>query len=89
MERRWVGPDGYEITGAVRAGRPVLRLRRNGHLVADCLSVAQVARYVDLADLCEIIPLPRRPRGADHQGRATDGGARRTGEPEAGNDGRF
>jgi hypothetical protein len=28
-------------------------------LVADCLSVEEVARFVDLADLCEVIPLPR------------------------------
>ncbi|WP_199536857.1 hypothetical protein [Spongiactinospora gelatinilytica] len=61
VERHWVGPDGLQITGAVRAGRQVLRLRRNGRIVADCRSVEEVARYVDLADLCEVIPLPRRP----------------------------
>ncbi|TMR24267.1 transposase [Nonomuraea turkmeniaca] len=61
MERRWVGLDGYEVVGAVRAGRQVLRVRRNGWLVADCTSVAEVARHVDLADLCEVIELrPRR-----------------------------
>ncbi|MEV4175083.1 MULTISPECIES: transposase [unclassified Nonomuraea] len=62
MDRRWVGLDGYEVVGAVRAGRQVLRVRRNGWLVADCTSVAEVARHVDLADLCEVIDLPaRRP----------------------------
>lgn len=55
MQRRWVGPDGYEVVPAVRAGRPVLRVRRRGWLVADCVSVAEVARYVDLAELCEVV----------------------------------
>jgi hypothetical protein len=58
MERRWVGLDGYEVVCAVRAGRQVLRVRRHGWLVADCSSVAEVARHVDLADLCEVIDLP-------------------------------
>ncbi|MCG5220165.1 transposase [Streptosporangium sp. KLBMP 9127] len=57
MDRRWVGPGGYEIIPAVRAGRQVLRLRRHGWLVADCVTVAQVAGYVDLAELCEVVPL--------------------------------
>ena len=60
MERRWVGLDGFEVVGAVRAGRQVLRVRRNGWLVADCSSVAEVARHVDLADLCEVIDMPAR-----------------------------
>jgi hypothetical protein len=59
MSRRWVGPGGYEIVPADRCGRQVLRVRRGGMLVADCLSVEEVARFVDLADLCEVIPLPR------------------------------
>ncbi|MFI7706680.1 transposase [Nonomuraea sp. NPDC049480] len=58
MERRWVGLDGYEVVSAVRAGRQVLRVRRNGWVVADCSTVAEVAEYVDLADLCEVIELP-------------------------------
>ncbi|MGN9841400.1 transposase [Nonomuraea sp. H19] len=60
MERRWVGLDGYEVVGAVRGGRQVLRVRRHGWLIADCSSVAEVARHVDLADLCEVIGLPAR-----------------------------
>ncbi|RVX46797.1 hypothetical protein EDD27_9700 [Nonomuraea polychroma] len=60
MERRWVGLDGYEVVGAVRAGRQVLRVRRHGWVVADCSSVAEVARHVELADLCEVIELPAR-----------------------------
>ncbi|GAA4561433.1 transposase [Planotetraspora kaengkrachanensis] len=59
MGRRWVGPDGYEIVPAKRCGRQVLRIRRKGWVVADCLSVEEVARFVDLADLCEVIPHPR------------------------------
>jgi hypothetical protein len=62
MESRWVGPDGYEIVPAVRAGRQVLRVRRHGRLVADCTSVAQVAGYVDLADLCEVIDIHKAAR---------------------------
>ncbi|GIH52192.1 hypothetical protein SAMN05421833_110212 [Microbispora rosea] len=60
MDSRWVGPDGYEVVPAYRRDRQVLRVRRNGQVVADCLSVEEVARYVDLADLCEVIPLPVR-----------------------------
>ncbi|MEV6985310.1 transposase [Sphaerisporangium sp. NPDC051017] len=58
METRWVGPDGYEITAATRDGRQVLRLRRYGELVADCFSVDELRRFVDLADLCEVVTLP-------------------------------
>ncbi|MBF8186040.1 transposase [Nonomuraea sp. K274] len=62
MERRWVGLDGYEVVGVVCAGRQVLRVRRHGRMVADCTTVAEVARHVDLADLCEVIPFPvQRP----------------------------
>jgi hypothetical protein len=46
---------------AVRAGRQVLRIRRNGWLIADCLSPAEVGTYVDLADLCEVIVIHRVP----------------------------
>jgi hypothetical protein len=62
MDRRWVGSDGYEVVLAVRAGREVLRVRRDGRLIADCTSVAEVARHVDLADLCEVVTLPVRRR---------------------------
>ncbi|TDD11014.1 transposase [Nonomuraea deserti] len=62
MDRRWVGLDGYEVVAAVRGGRQVLRVRRHGWMVADCVSVAEVARLVDLADLCEVIELPARRR---------------------------
>ncbi|GAA0438219.1 hypothetical protein Acor_62340 [Acrocarpospora corrugata] len=55
-----MGPDGYDIVPALLDGRQVLRVRKNGQVIADCLSVEAVARHVDLADLCEVIPLPRR-----------------------------
>jgi hypothetical protein len=58
MDRRWVGIDGYEVVPAVQAGRQVLRVRKDGWLVAECLTVAEVARHLDLADLCEVIDLP-------------------------------
>ena len=58
MDRRWVGLDGYEVVGVVHGGRQLLRVRRHGWVVADCTSVAEVARHVDLADLCEVIELP-------------------------------
>ncbi|MFI6481589.1 transposase [Nonomuraea sp. NPDC050663] len=58
MDRRWIGPDGYEVAPATRAGRQVLRIRRHGWLIADCVSVEQVARFVELADLCEVVRLP-------------------------------
>ncbi|MEV0594522.1 transposase [Nonomuraea cavernae] len=67
MDRRWVGTDGIEVIPMVRAGRQVLRVRRHGGLVADCVSVAEVARLVDLADLCEVVELPR-PRGYEAVG---------------------
>ncbi|MFC4012802.1 transposase [Nonomuraea purpurea] len=62
MERRWVGCDGYEVVGIVRAGRQLLRVRRHGWTIADCTSVAEVAGHVDLADLCEVIEFPVRRR---------------------------
>ncbi|MFC4530017.1 transposase [Sphaerisporangium dianthi] len=58
METRWVGPDGYEITAATRGGHQVLRLRRHGEYVTDCSTVDELRRYLDLADLCEVITLP-------------------------------
>ncbi|MBO3746911.1 transposase [Streptosporangiaceae bacterium NEAU-GS5] len=66
MGRRWVGPGGYEVVPAVRGRRQVLRVRRHGWLIADCLSVDDVARFVNLADLCEVIalPTPRQNRSA-------------------------
>jgi hypothetical protein len=85
MEHRWVGPDGYEVVPAIRAGRQVLRLRRHGWLVADCASVAELAGHVDLAELCEVIPLARRDARGDG-GRDAGSGAVRRGDHEPGDD---
>ncbi|MEU7893415.1 transposase [Nonomuraea sp. NPDC049152] len=60
MDRRWVGPEGLEIIPATRAGQQVLRIRRNGWVVADCFSVEAVAMHVDLADLCEVVEFGAR-----------------------------
>ncbi|MEV5412958.1 transposase [Thermopolyspora sp. NPDC052614] len=62
MDVRWVGPDGYEVVPGVLDGRQVLRVRRHGRPVADCRSVEEVARLVDLAELCEVVTL--RPAAA-------------------------
>lgn len=64
MDRRWVGSDGYEVVPVMLTGRQVLQVRRHGRLVADCFSVEEVARHVDLADLCEVVALPSRPEPA-------------------------
>jgi hypothetical protein len=66
METRWVGPDGLEITVTAHGRDQILRLRRRGEHVADCASVDELRRFVDLADLCEVITVPvgeRLPRG--------------------------
>lgn len=71
MDVRWVGTDGYEVVPGMRDGRQVLRVLRYGRPVADCHSVAEVARHVDLADLCEVVTL--RP-AAPAAGRAAGPG---------------
>ncbi|WP_030457004.1 hypothetical protein [Herbidospora cretacea] len=57
MRSRWVGPDGYAIVPGLFGDRQVLRVERHGHHLADCFSVDEVARFVDLADLCEVVSL--------------------------------
>ncbi|GII34640.1 transposase [Planotetraspora mira] len=54
---KWVGVHGYEIEAIVLNGRQRLRVRLYGYLVAYCMSVAEVARHVDLADLVEVVEL--------------------------------
>ncbi len=79
MDVRWVGPDGYEVVPGMLAGRQVLRVRRYGLPVADCHSVDEVARLVDLAELCEVVTLrpavAREPRARANPevGRGPDG----------------
>jgi|GEM_PF-452667 hypothetical protein len=76
MDVRWVGPDGLEVVPGTQDGRQVLRVRRRGRHVADCYSVAEVARHVDLADLCEVITL--RPAAARARRAAGSRGRRRS-----------
>ncbi|GAA0386210.1 hypothetical protein GCM10009530_41490 [Microbispora corallina] len=61
--RKWVGVNGYEVDCVVLDGRGLLRVRHLGYHVGFCASVAEVARYVDLADLVEVVELP--PVGTD------------------------
>ncbi|WP_424530496.1 transposase [Sphaerisporangium viridialbum] len=63
---RWVGGNGYEIEPIRLDGRTLLRVRQHGILVAYCRSVAELAKYVDLDELVELVSLPSaaaRPRG--------------------------
>jgi hypothetical protein len=52
-----VSPDGYRVEQVTvqkslrRPPRPMLRVRRGTYFVADCATVAEVARHVDLATL--------------------------------------
>ncbi|MGN9846142.1 transposase [Nonomuraea sp. H19] len=59
----WHGPDGIRVEVIILNDRPRLRVtqRVNGrrYLVADCSRAPEVAAYVDLADLCEVIDFPR------------------------------
>jgi hypothetical protein len=64
----WHGPDGIEVEVIVLGRRTCLRVsktvRGRRYHQAYC-SLAQLGEYVDLADLCEVYPLPRGPaRGA-------------------------
>ncbi|RJL22098.1 transposase [Bailinhaonella thermotolerans] len=53
-DRWFAGPDGLEV----RQVRSSLCVQQRGRVIAYCSSVEEVAQYVDLADLCEVIELP-------------------------------
>lgn len=57
----WRGPDGLLVEVIVLDRRPRLRvsqtIRGRRYHLAYC-SLAQLTEYVDLADLCEVIPFP-------------------------------
>jgi hypothetical protein len=57
----WHGPEGIEVEVIVLGRRTCLRVsqrvRGRRFHVAYC-NLAQLARYVDPADLCEVIPFP-------------------------------
>ena len=59
----WHGPDGITVEPIILNDQPRLRVTQivNGHryLLGYCANVRQVAKHVDLADLVEVIPLPR------------------------------
>ncbi|MFC0862431.1 transposase [Sphaerimonospora cavernae] len=58
---RWVGVDGWEVGVITLDGRQLFRVRHLGYLVSYCTTVAVVARHIDLADLVEVVDLPRSP----------------------------
>ncbi|RCG30561.1 transposase [Sphaerisporangium album] len=59
---RWVGAAGHEVEAVRLNGRSLLRVSQYGYVVAYCRSVAEVAGYVDLGDLVEVVTLPARDR---------------------------
>jgi hypothetical protein len=65
---RWIGTDGIEIELIVLNGRSTLRVSwvggRNRYTVAYCRSVAELSRYVDLADLVEVVPIAERRKSS-------------------------
>ncbi|MFD1547038.1 transposase [Nonomuraea guangzhouensis] len=58
----WRGPDGIEVEVVVLDKRPCLRVTQvvndRRFYEADCFNLHQLAEYVDLADLCEVIAFP-------------------------------
>ncbi|HUR74468.1 MAG TPA: hypothetical protein VMZ00_09330 [Sporichthya sp.] len=61
----WRGPDGILVEPIVLDRRPCLRVsqvvRGRRYHLAYC-NLAQLAQYVDLADLCEVIAFPSPAR---------------------------
>jgi hypothetical protein len=59
--RVWRGPDGIQIEAIILNRRPLLRVTQtvNGrrYTLGYCTRPAEVAMYVDLADLVEVIPI--------------------------------
>ncbi|GAA3797430.1 hypothetical protein GCM10022226_15990 [Sphaerisporangium flaviroseum] len=53
-----MGGRGFEVQAIKLDGRPLLRVRQYGFLVAYCRSVTEVAAHVDLDELVELITLP-------------------------------
>ena len=52
-----VTPDGWRVEQILvqrhlsRPAKPMLRVRKGSYLIADCATIAEVARHVDLAAL--------------------------------------
>ena len=66
----WRGTDGIEVEVIVLNERPCLRVTQvvNGRRFheVDC-GLAELGRYVDLADLCEVVAFPRTPASASRR----------------------
>jgi hypothetical protein len=60
--RVWRGPDGITVEVIILDRRPLLRVtqtvRGRRYRLGDCARPSEVALYVDLADLVEVIELP-------------------------------
>jgi hypothetical protein len=63
-----IGPNGVRVEQVVvhkhlhLPPKTYLRVQRGSYFVADCATVAEVARLVDLATLTEDIPARSQPR---------------------------
>lgn len=66
----WHGPDGIQVEVIVLGRRPCLRVSQvvggRRYHEAYC-SLDELGRYVDLADLVEVIPFPRAPASASRR----------------------
>ncbi|MEU7831420.1 transposase [Nonomuraea sp. NPDC049129] len=63
--RVWRGPGGIEVEAIVLDRTPLYKITQKvnnrRYFVADCRTVHDVEKHVDLADLVEVIYLPGRP----------------------------
>lgn len=57
---RWVGPGQIEVRQIMLNGRHVFKVTKRGYLVEYAYSVHRLAELVDLADLVEVVDLPKR-----------------------------
>lgn len=57
---RWVGPGKIEVRQIILNGRHVFKVTRHGFLVEYCHSIHRLAELVDLANLTEVVDLPKR-----------------------------
>ncbi|MGW6502986.1 transposase [Nonomuraea angiospora] len=63
MTTTWQGPRGIEVEVIQLNEKQLFKVTQTGphgrFLLDYCATIAQVTRHVDLADLVEVIPLPR------------------------------
>jgi hypothetical protein len=59
---RWSGPKGIVVEVIRLDARSLFKVTQTVHghryLLGYCATIAQVTKYVDLADLCEVITFP-------------------------------